>query len=140
MTKVKEIMCTNCKHVSSNTTIHEAAKLMKDLDVGFLPVSDNDKLVGMITDRDIVIRTLANGKDVKSTTVKEIMTPKCLYCFEEDSVEEASQNLGKNQVHRMPVLNASKRLVGILSTGDFWRKGLNQQAATALNLITKASR
>ena len=93
--QVKEIMTKNCTYVSPDTTFQEAAKIMRDKDLGSLPVGENDRLVGLITDRDIVVRTLANGKDINTAKVKDAMTPHCLYCFEEDTIEEASKNMGK---------------------------------------------
>jgi len=137
MTQVKEIMTKDCNFIDSNATLQQAAKIMKDKDIGFLPVGDNDKIIGIITDRDIVVRTLANGKEINTTTAKDVMTPNCLYCFEEDSVEEVSTNMAKNKVRRLPVLNASKRLVGIVSLGDVSFKGSTKSAGEALGTITK---
>ncbi|HUX79778.1 MAG TPA: CBS domain-containing protein, partial [Alphaproteobacteria bacterium] len=121
--KVKEIMTKEVKFIDPNLSIKEAARLMKERDLGALPVGENDKLVGVITDRDITIRALANGHDIESVTIKEIMTPHCLYCFEEDSIEDAAKNMGKNQIRRLPVINKDKRLVGIISLGDIVSKG-----------------
>lgn len=137
MTQVKECMTKNANYINSSTTVQQAAKLMKEKDIGFLPVGDNDKIIGIVTDRDLVVRSLANGKDITSTTVKDIMSPGCLYCFEEDSVEDVTKNLGKNKVHRLTVLNKSKRLVGVITLGDVSRKGAAQKAGEALSTITK---
>ena len=135
--QIKEIMSKDVKFVDPNTTIQEAAKIMREKDIGSLPIGENDRLVGMITDRDIVIKTLANGKDVKETKVTEAMTPKCLYCFEEDTIEEVSKNMAESQVRRMPVLNREKRLVGIVSLGDLCCKGSKQAAGDALQAISQ---
>ena len=135
--KVREIMSKDCKVIDPNTTFQEAAKIMRDKDVGCLPIGEHDRLVGIITDRDLVVRGLVNGKDVQSAKVKDAMTPKCLYCFEEDTIEEASENMAKNQVRRLPVLNSTKRLVGVISLGDLCCKGSKQTAAEALESISK---
>src|SRR5436190_9291970 len=112
--KVKEVMANKCAHIDPNTTIQEVAKIMRDKDVGILAVGENDRLVGMITDRDMIIRALASGKDIKETKVKDVMTKKCLYCFEEDTLEETSKNMAKNNVRRLVVLNKDKRFVGMV--------------------------
>ena len=87
-----------------------------------LPVGENDRLIGMITDRDLAIRAVAEGKDPNRATVKDIMSPRVLYCYEDDDTKEAARSMGKNQVRRLPVLNRKKRLVGILSLGDLATK------------------
>ncbi len=139
MTTVKEIMTRETKYITPHSTIQEAAKLMTAENIGFLPVGDNDRLVGSITDRDIVIRTLSNGKDTKTTTVKDAMTPKCLYCYESDTVEEAANNMSTNKVRRLAVLNGNKRLVGVVTVGDLWTKSSPEDAAKVLKTITKKS-
>jgi CBS domain-containing protein len=90
---------------------------MKTLDVGSLPVCDNDRLVGLITDRDIAVRAVAEGCDPRTTTVQNVMTPDVLYCFEDQVVQEAAQLMSEQQVRRV-VLNRDKRLVGIVSLSD----------------------
>jgi CBS domain-containing protein len=90
---------------------------MSELDAGIVPVGENDRLIGMITDRDIAVRAIAEGKGPKST-VGEIMTRDVKYCFDDQDVEEAIKNMGDIQVRRLPVVNRQKRLVGILSLGD----------------------
>ena len=86
--------------------------------VGSLPVCENDRLVGMLTDRDIVVRAIADGCDTKTTTAREIMTPDIVYCFEDQDVQEAARLMEQNQIRRLVVLNRDKRLVGIVSLGD----------------------
>jgi CBS domain-containing protein len=114
--------------VEPDQTIGEAAILMAEIDSGALPVSDNDRLVGMITDRDIVIRGLAKGKSA-DTKVAEIMSKEVLYCFDTDEVEDAARNMGKARVRRLPVLNKDKQMVGIVSLGDLAR---NDEGSTTL--------
>lgn len=104
-------------------TLQDVAQKMLIGDFGVLPIADGDRLVGMITDRDIVIRATAAGRDPQRTLVQEIMSANVLYCYEDERLEDVAKNLGKNQVRRLPVLNREKRLVGILSLGDLAHAG-----------------
>jgi CBS domain-containing protein len=114
----RECMTKQVELGTPTMTLQEAAIKMRDGDFGALPINENDRLVGMVTDRDIVIRAVAEGKDLSRTTVREILSPNILYCFEDETLEDIAANLGENQVRRLPVLNRQKRLVGILSLGD----------------------
>ncbi len=114
----KECMTKNVELGRPDMTVQEAARLMRDGDFGSLPINDNDRLAGMVTDRDIVIRAVAEGKDLASLHVRDIMSSKVLYCYEDQTLEEIAANLGDNQIRRLPVLSREKRLVGILSIGD----------------------
>ena len=114
---VSEVMTKQVEVISPQQTIRDAAELMQQLDTGVLPVGENDRLVGMITDRDIVIRAVAQGRGPDSE-LREAMTESVLYCFEDDSVEDAAKQMGEAQVRRLPVLNRDKRLVGIVALGD----------------------
>jgi len=91
---------------------------MKQVDTGFIPVQQDDKLVGTLTDRDIVIRSISQGKDPKTTKVSEAMNNEVVYCFDDQDVEQVTRTLGDKQIRRLPVLNRDKRLVGVLSLGD----------------------
>lgn len=115
---IKECMTKNVELTDPGTSIAVAAQKMRDGDFGMLPVGQNDRLVGMITDRDIAVRGVAEGKNPEQTKIEDIMSKKVLYCFEDQSIEEAAENMGQNQVRRLPVLNRGKRLVGILSLSD----------------------
>jgi CBS domain-containing protein len=96
----------------------EVASQMRELDVGALPICENDRLAGMITDRDLVLRGLAEGRDPHSTPVRALMSPGIIYIFEEQDVEEAARLMEVKKIRRLPVLNSEKRLVGIVSLGD----------------------
>ena len=118
MKQIKDIMTADVEVVSPDTTIREAAQRMRDLDVGSLPVCDGNRLLGMVTDRDITIRATAQGMDPTTTHAFEAMTQGIVYCFEDQQVEEAAKLMGAKQIRRLPVLNRDKQLVGILSLGD----------------------
>jgi CBS domain-containing protein len=130
----KECMTKNVKLGEPSMSLADAAKMMKEGDFGILPISDHDRLVGMITDRDIAVRGIAEGKSI----VGEVMTSKVLYCFDDQDVEDVIKNLGENQVRRLPVLNRQKRLVGILSLGNLAQSKANPKIMEeALTSITK---
>ena len=116
--KVSEIMSREPVVVAPGTTLCEAAQLMRDLDVGMIPVCDGDTLQGMITDRDIAIRAVAAELDPATVGVEEVMTRNVLYCFEDDPIEEAAKMMEDAQVRRLVVLTRDKRLIGIMSLGD----------------------
>jgi CBS domain-containing protein len=117
--KLKDIMTPNVECVRPEDTLEDAARKMRDLDVGPLPVcGDNDRLAGMITDRDITVRAVAEGKDPKTTRVRDAMSEEIIYCFEDQDVQEAARTMRERQVRRLVVLNRDKRLVGIVSLGD----------------------
>lgn len=115
---VRDVMTTGVKMVRPEATIFQIAKLMRDENIGAVPVVEEDKLVGMVTDRDIVIRGLASYPDLKHTTARSIMSDRLLYCFEDQRVEDVLDNMGDLQIRRMPVLDPDKRLVGMVSLGD----------------------
>lgn len=114
----KDCMTKNIELGSPDMALCEAAQIMKNRDIGILPIADGDRLVGVITDRDITIRAVSASKDPIATLVCEIMTAEVLYCFEDEDLELIARNLGDNQIRRLPVLNRSKRLVGILALSD----------------------
>ncbi|MBS7742503.1 MULTISPECIES: CBS domain-containing protein [unclassified Chelatococcus] len=115
--RVSEVMTRDVRVASSDDTIQQAARIMAEIDAGIVPVGDNDRLVGMLSDRDIAVRAVAQGKD-PSTPIGEVMTRDIKYCFEDEDAEEVCQNLGDQQIRRIPVVDRAKRLVGILSLGD----------------------
>lgn len=116
--RLKDIMTPEVEVIAPDATIQEAARKMQRLDVGPLPVCDGDRLIGMLTDRDITIRAVAEGCDPTTTSVREAMTPDIVYCFEDQDVQEAARLMEQYQIRRLPILNRDKRLVGIVSLGD----------------------
>jgi CBS domain-containing protein len=115
--KVSRIMSTDAHIANPDDAIQAAARLMADHDIGFLPLGEDDRLLGMITDRDIAIRAVAEGRS-PTTKIRDVMTKDVKYVFEDDDLEEVVANMGENKVRRMPVLNRQKRLVGVLSITD----------------------
>ncbi len=116
--QVSDVMTMSAECVRPSNSLQEAALMMKYLNVGALPVCDNDRLVGLLTDRDIVVRAVAEGYDNWVNSVQDVMTPAVRCCFEEQDVQEVAQLMSVHQVRRLPVLNQDKRLVGIVSLGD----------------------
>lgn len=133
---IREAMTREVRTVAPTASIREAARVMSDLDVGALPVSEGDRLVGMITDRDMAVRAIAAGKGPDST-VGEVMTPEVKYCFDDEDVEDVSENMADIQVRRLPVVNRDKRLVGIVSLADIASNGESEHAGEALEGITR---
>jgi len=111
-------MTKNVTLVSPDTTLQEAAQKMASIDAGFLPIGSHDRLQGTITDRDIVIKSIAKGSDPKSAKVSESMTPDLIYCFDDQDINEVKKIMGDKQIRRMPVLNREKRLVGVVAIAD----------------------
>lgn len=119
--KIKDIMCKNVKLVKPETTLRQAAQLMREHKFGYLPVGENDRITGAITDRDIVVHGIAANHNPDETMVKKIMTENITYCFEDDDVKDAAVQMKTNQVRRLVVLNRHKRLTGVVSVGDVAR-------------------
>lgn len=134
--QVSEAMSGDVQVASPEQTIQQAARLMASIDSGVLPVGENDKLVGMITDRDIAIRAVADGKG-PDTAVRDVMSREVKYCFADETVEAVSRNMGDQQIRRLPVVNRDKRLVGILSLGDVATARDSGHAGQALKGISR---
>lgn len=138
--QLKEIMTPEVERLPKDANIRDVAQKMKTLDVGMIPVYDGDRLVGMVTDRDITLRVVAERRDAASTPAHAVMTPEVIYCFADQTVEEAAQVMERHQIRRLIVLNRDKRLVGIVSLGDLatHRQG-KKVAGEALSEISKAA-
>lgn len=134
--RVAEAMTRNVQLASPDQSIVDAAKMMADCDCGVLPVSENDRLVGMITDRDIVVRGLAAGLQ-PSTSIRDVMSHDVKYCYEDDDLDEVAINMGDLQLRRLPVLDRNKRLVGIVSLGDISASADTEPTAEALAAISQ---
>jgi len=133
---VREAMTDKVCIVNPEQTICDAARLMADNDIGALPVGENDRLVGMITDRDIAVRAVAAHQS-PDTKIRDVMSSEVLYCFEDEDLDHVAGNMGDVKVRRLPVLNRDKRLVGIVSLGDLARKEDERTAGETVAQVSK---
>jgi CBS domain-containing protein len=115
--KVSEAMTSSVRVIAPDQTIRDAARMMADGDLGAVPVGRDDRLIGMVTDRDIAVRAVAEGLS-PDTPVEEVMSREVKYCFDDEDLDHVASNMGQIQVRRLPVVNRDKRLVGIVSIGD----------------------
>ncbi len=136
--KISACMTRDVRIADPAETLQEAARAMAELDAGFLPVGEGDRLIGVITDRDIVIRGVANGR-ASDTTVREVMSPDVRYCYADDSCVDILYNMADLQVRRLPVVDRDKRLVGIVSITDLATNGESSLAGEALTQIARPS-
>jgi CBS domain-containing protein len=134
--KVSNCMTQSVRIASPDETLRDAANAMAKLDAGALPVSENDRLVGMITDRDIAIRGIAAGKG-PDTRIRDVMSTDVKYCFDDEDAQDVLRNMSDLKVRRLPVVNRDKRLVGIISLGDLAMNGEAAQAGAALGGISQ---
>jgi CBS domain-containing protein len=134
--KVSEAMSSDVRVANPEQTIEQAARMMASLDAGVLPVGEHDRLVGMITDRDIAIRGVAQGKG-PDAKVRDVMTSDVKYCYEDEDIADVTHNMADIQVRRLPVLDHNKRLVGILSLGDVAVTDEDERAGEALTGISR---
>jgi CBS domain-containing protein len=139
MEQLKDIMTHDVQVISPDSTIREAAEKMRDGDFGMMPVAEDDRMIGAISDRDIAIRAVAEGKSC-DTTVREVMSEGIAWAYEDETVERAAEIMSGNQVRRLPVVNHDKRLVGIVALGDFAVEASDlDPAAEALEEISQPS-
>ena len=135
--KIAEIMSRDVETVTPETTLREATAMMKKIDVGALPAAEGDRLVGMVTDRDIAIRGVAQGKG-PDAKVRDVMSPEVKYCFEDEDAADVAENMAELQLRRLPVMNCEKRLVSIVSLADLTKSSL-PSTAKALHGISQPS-
>ncbi len=133
---ISNVMTEHVMTVSPDATIFEVARLMRDQDIGAVPVADGDRLVGMVTDRDIVVRAVAEGPLARNPDARSVMSQRMLYCYADQQVEEVLENMGEMQVRRLPVVDRDKRLVGVVSIGDLSGKAPLAKAGDSLNRIS----
>jgi CBS domain-containing protein len=134
--KVRDAMTSEVQLCTPDDTLRDAAEAMAALNCGLLPVTDNERLVGMISDRDIAIRGVAMGRGPDSR-IGDVMTAEVMYCFDDQDIEEITENMGDLQVRRLPVLDRDKRLVGIIALGDIARAHSGDGTADALSRISR---
>jgi len=138
--EIRDIMTPNVDLVDPATTIRDAAVRMRDANIGALPVGENDRLVGMVTDRDIAVRGVANDKAPSDCTVGDVMSEGIYYCFENDDVQLAAEVMAERKVRRLPILNRDKRLVGIVALADMARADIPQPALQGVSEPTDEPR
>lgn len=136
MKKISEVMTSDVRLANPDQTIRDAASVMAQADVGSLPVGENDRLIGMITDRDIVLRAVAHGLDTQ-TLVRDVMTDTIQYCFEDDEVDHVAKNMANLGVRRLPVLNRDKRLVGIVALSNMAQAADGKSTQTLLKGVAE---
>ncbi|HEY0945128.1 MAG TPA: CBS domain-containing protein [Opitutaceae bacterium] len=132
-------MTTDARCVGPHASLVEAAYLMRQLNVGAVPVCDNNRLAGMLTDRDITVRVVADGRDPSRTTVRDAMSPGIVYVYDDQNVDEAAHVMEEHQIRRLPVLNRDKRLVGIVSLGDVAVQTSARLSGEALKEVSQPS-
>ena len=138
---LREMMSANVEDIPADATLMQAAEKMRQLDIGAIPVRENDRLVGMITDRDIVTRAVADGRDPKRVPVREAMSRDIWFCYEDQSVESAAKLMEEKQIRRLPVFDRSERAIGIVSLGDLAvRNHDDRLSGKVLERVSKPSR
>ncbi len=136
--KVRQIMTANVECIAPDAGVAELARKMKTLDVGFIPICENDRLAGTVTDRDIVIRGIAGGRDLNTCKARDIMTSEVHWCFEDQDVKDVAKKMREKDVRRMLILSQDKRLVGVVSIGDL-AKVEERESGKTLKDITEAA-
>lgn len=134
--KVKEVMHKGVDWVDPSTPVTELAKLMREHDIGSVPIGENDHLIGMVTDRDIVCKGLANGADVSRLTARDVMTDGIHCCREDDDLAKAVRHMESLQIRRLPVINKNKRMVGMLSLGDLGQAAPDSMLAECVKSVS----
>jgi CBS domain-containing protein len=134
--RVSDAMTRDVRVASPGQTIRDVAKMMDEIDAGSVPVGENDRLIGMITDRDIAVRAVAAGKG-PDTPVREVMSSDIKYCYEDEDLDHVAQNMAEIKVRRLPVVSRDKRLVGIVSLGDLARKDGGKSAGKTVRAVSQ---
>jgi CBS domain-containing protein len=135
---VSEVMSSSVYIASPDDTLQSAAQSMADLDTGVLPVGEGERLIGIVTDRDIVVRAVAHALDSETTPLRDVMSGGVCYCFEDEPIEDVAQQMAEMQVRRLPVLNREKRVVGIVSLGDLSQQTDTKMTGEALQGVSEA--
>lgn len=136
--KLSEIMTREVEIIQPDDTLHTAAQKMRDRDIGFLPVCDGENLMGVLSDRDITIRALADGMDINVMLGRDLMTAPAICCFDDQDVTEAAKIMGDNQIRRLVILaRDNERVVGVVSLGDLARKGITDISGQVLQKVSE---
>lgn len=137
---VREAMTQHAEWIVPETSLAEVAQKMRDKGIGCLPVGTNDRMVGMITDRDLACRAVADGLNPTTATAKQVMTKGVIWCFDDDDIEGAIRRMEEKKIHHMPVINHQKRLIGILSLSDLALRGPQELARNVSRLVSRDAR
>ena len=133
--KVKDAMHPGVTWVGPETGVHELARKMRDEDIGSIPIGENDRLIGMVTDRDIAVRGLADGRDIEALTARDVMTGPIIYCRADEDIGDAVRIMEEHKVRRLPVIDADKRMVGMLALGDIADCGPRDLSAEVVQAV-----
>lgn len=134
--QVREIMSTAPEIINPATPLRDVARLMRDRNIGAVPLGADDRLLGMLTDRDIVVRGLAEHDDCSTLTAQQVTTEALRYCFDDEEVDQVASNMSQQQLRRLPVVNRDKRLVGMVSLGDVAQNADPERSGEALRGIS----
>jgi len=134
---VRDAMTAHAEWISPDISLTEVARKMRDADIGCLPVGENDRLVGMVTDRDIACRACADGADPNTTKARDIMTAGITWCFEDDDVKDVARRMAEKEIHHVPVMNRDKRMTGILSLSDLALRAPKEMLADVSRLVAR---
>lgn len=134
---VKEVMSSHVQWISAEIPVSEVARILRDNSIGCVPVGENDRLIGMITDRDITCRAVAAGDDLSKVTARDVMSQGMFYCFEDEGLDKAARLMREKEIHHLTVLNRQKRMVGVVSLGDLALKGDQVTRAEVVQLAAR---
>jgi CBS domain-containing protein len=134
--KVKDVMHRGVTWVEPGTSIREVARMMRDSDIGSVPVGENDRLVGIVTDRDIICRGVAADGDISMLTANDVMSKPIIYCGADDELDSAIRIMEKNRIRRLPVVDKDKRLTGMLALGDISEIGGQEMAGEVMRSVS----
>jgi CBS domain-containing protein len=134
--KVREAMHKGAQWCSPETSVREIARLMREHDIGSVPIGENDRLIGMVTDRDIVCRGVADARDLDSLTARQVMSEGIIYCRADEDLADAVHLMEQRQIRRLPVIDDNKRMVGILALGDVSHAGARNLSGEVLQAVS----
>ena len=134
--KVKNAMHKGVTWFEPTTSIEQLARLMREHDIGAIPIGENDRLVGMVTDRDIVCRCIAAGLDPKTTTARDVMTEGIIFCLDKQELDDAARIMETKKVRRLPIINGMKRMIGMLSLGDVYHRAPDHLGGEVLHAVS----
>lgn len=135
--QVRDVMTSGAKWIAPTASIADAAKMMRELDIGSVPVEQEDRVAGMLTDRDITCRVIAQGRDPKATKVADVMSKNIISCTDAETIENAAKLMEKNQIRRLPVLDAQRKLVGMVTVGDIAERSTRTLAGDVMYEVCK---